>query len=200
MVAVSRDPLLLNWEKLTGQPVIPFGAEDEALLPHGVFDPCIWSSDGTYYALSAGIIPCRPDGKHVATEYLFRSRDLEAWEYLHTFIEGDRFTVLGDDGACPYFWPIGDRHNPGLLQPHERGSILARRLRPEARQARGRCARPVQLRRRIPGRCPRRRRPRPDGEGGVIVLFNMNAGKPVRSMSNYLSGFFRSPGRERRKR
>ena len=25
-------------------------------------------------------------------------------------IEGDRFTRVGDDGACPYFWPIGDRH------------------------------------------------------------------------------------------
>jgi beta-fructofuranosidase len=34
----------------------------------------------------------------------------------------------------------------------------------------------------------------PDGEGGVIVLFNMNAGKPVCSMSNYLSGFFGARG------
>ena len=110
MIAISRDPLLLNWEKLAGNPVIPFGAEGEAQLPHAVFDPCIWSSDGAYYALAGGIIPCRPGGKHVAAEYLFRSQNLEDWEYLHPFIEGDRFTVLGDDGACPYFWPIGDRH------------------------------------------------------------------------------------------
>ena len=35
----------------------------------------------------------------------------------------------------------------------------------------------------------------PDGEGGVIVLFNMNAGKPVSTrMSNYLSGFFGAQG------
>ena len=33
----------------------------------------------------------------------------------------------------------------------------------------------------------------PDGEG-VVVLFNMNAGKPVHSMSNYLSGFFGARG------
>lgn len=57
MVAVSRDPLLLNWEKLASNPVIPFGTEGEAPLPHGVFDPCIWTKDGAYYALSAGILP-----------------------------------------------------------------------------------------------------------------------------------------------
>ena len=48
----------------------------------------------------------------------------------------------------------GSAH-PGVLQPHERRPVLARRLRPRARQVRGRCARPVQLRRRIPGRRPR---------------------------------------------
>ena len=46
----------------------------------------------------------------MATNYLFRSQDLENWEYLHPFWERDRFTRLGDDGACPYFWPLGDRH------------------------------------------------------------------------------------------
>ena len=30
----------------------------------------------------------------------------------------------------------------------------------------------------------------PDGQGGVIVLFNMNAAKPTNEMSNYLSDFF----------
>ena len=32
------------------------------------------------------------------------------WTYLHNFIEGDRYSRVGDDGACPYFWPIGDKH------------------------------------------------------------------------------------------
>ena len=38
--------------------------------------------------------------------FLFESRDLKSWKYLHPFIEGDIFTIIGDDGACPYFWPI----------------------------------------------------------------------------------------------
>jgi len=75
-----------------------------------VFDPCIWPKGGEYYALSAGTVPFRPGGRHTAANYLFRSRDLVHWEYLHPFVEGDRFARLGDDGACPYFWPIGDRH------------------------------------------------------------------------------------------
>ena len=42
--------------------------------------------------------------------FLFRSKDLANWEYLHPFVEDDRYSLVGDDGACPYFWPIGDRH------------------------------------------------------------------------------------------
>ena len=30
----------------------------------------------------------------------------------------------------------------------------------------------------------------PDGEGGVIVMFNMNPARPTGRMDNYLSGFF----------
>ncbi len=110
MVAVSDDPLLLNWEKLTGQAVIPIAGEDGAPLPYRVFDPCIWRKEGVYYALSGGTLPHEPSGKRTAADFLFRSTDLEQWEYLHPFVEGDRFTLTGDDGACPYFWPIGDRH------------------------------------------------------------------------------------------
>lgn len=110
MIAVSRDPLLLNWEKLTGQPVIPTQTPGGPRLPYAVFDPCLWKKDGVYYSLSGGTLPTGPGGKIVAADFLFRSQDLAKWEYLHPFTENDRFTMVGDDGACPYFWPIGDRH------------------------------------------------------------------------------------------
>ena len=42
MVAVSSDPLLLNWEKVTGQAVIPHAKPGEPKLPYNIFDPCIW--------------------------------------------------------------------------------------------------------------------------------------------------------------
>lgn len=110
MLAESRDPLLLNWEKLTGQPVIPIASADGSPLPYRVFDPCIWKKEGVYYALSGGTLPHPPSGRRTRANFLFRSHNLTDWEYLHPFVEGDRFTLVGDDGACPYFWPIGDRH------------------------------------------------------------------------------------------
>jgi beta-fructofuranosidase len=41
MAAISRDPLLLNWEKIEGNPVIPGGAGDS----------CIWKEGDTYLGL-----------------------------------------------------------------------------------------------------------------------------------------------------
>ena len=109
MVAVSDDPLLLNWEKITGQAVIPLSPPGFP-RPYHVFDPCIWKKEGIYYSLSAGRAARGPAGKQVATAYLFRSKDLANWEYLHEFVQGDRFTRIRDDYAVPYFWPIGDRY------------------------------------------------------------------------------------------
>ena len=96
MVAISSDPLLLNWEKLTGKPVIPMKQG-----PAG--DACIWSKDGIYYSLSGGALPRGPGGKYIRANFLLRSEDLIHWEYLHPFLEDDRFSLVGDDGACPYF-------------------------------------------------------------------------------------------------
>lgn len=110
MVAVSDDPLLLNWGKRTGRAVIPIAASGKAPLPHSVGDPCIWRKGDAYQALSGGTLPHAPSGKRTAADFLFRSTDLVTWEYLHPFVEGDRFTQVGDDGSCPYFGPIGDRH------------------------------------------------------------------------------------------
>ena len=155
----------------------------------GCFDPCIWSKDGAYYALCAGIVPFRPGGRHVAANYLFRSRDLGHWEYLHPFVKGDRFTQLGDDGACPYFWPIGDRHAlvffshlsgaQYLLGDYDskRDKFLvdAHGLFTFGPVFPGGVHAPTAF---------------PDGEGGVIVMCNMNPAKPTGRMDNYLSGFF----------
>ncbi|MCH2658718.1 MAG: glycoside hydrolase family 32 protein, partial [Dehalococcoidia bacterium] len=43
MVAVSTDPLLLNWDKLTGKEVIPIAkGQKDTKNPYTVFDPCVW--------------------------------------------------------------------------------------------------------------------------------------------------------------
>jgi len=130
IAAVSDDPLLLNWEKKlkNGLPTISTKSPDgTSLLPYVVFDPSIWKRDGTYYALAGGkrapetaAIGRQPQ----AMAYLFKSKDLVNWDYLHEFVEGDRYTMIGDDYACPYFWPIGDRYIMNFFSHMSGGQFL----------------------------------------------------------------------------
>jgi beta-fructofuranosidase len=186
MVAVSSDPLLLNWEKVTGQAVIPAKSKSGFPLPYSVFDPCIWKKDTVYYALSAGRLPEGPGGKPVRADFLFRSLDLANWEYMHEFVEDDRFTLVGDDGACPYFWPIGDRfilpffsHMSGgqyLLGDYDKqndkfivtnaGKFNFGAWGPSGVHA--------------PSATP-------DGKGGVIIIFNMNPGRPTKGWDQIMT-------------
>ena len=103
IVAVSSDPLLLNWEKVGSI----INKEGE---PYDVYDPCIWKQGDYYYSISGRALP--GIGSHsVRAQFLFRSRDLAEWEYMHTLTEGGYNALPGDDGACPYFWPISkDKH------------------------------------------------------------------------------------------
>ncbi|MDP7639599.1 MAG: glycoside hydrolase family 32 protein [Candidatus Hydrogenedentes bacterium] len=161
IVAVSDDPLLLNWEKLTGKPVLPSKNPDGSRPPYGVFDPCIWKKDGMYYQVSTGSV--------------FRSDDLEKWEYLHRFIENDRYSLVGDDYACPYFWPIGDRHILIYFSHMSGGKYLLGDYDKERDKlvvtAGGDfnfgAASPAGVH--APSATP-------DGEGGIIMNFNMNPG------------------------
>jgi beta-fructofuranosidase len=187
MVAVSSDPLLLNWEKVTGEAVIPLKSPTAAPLPYSVFDPSIWKKGNYYYSLSAGRSETGPGGKPVRANHLFRSKDLTNWEYLHEFVEDDRFTLVGDDGACPYFWPIGEdkyimnffSHMSGgqyLLGDYDKkndkflvtsgGKFNQGAVSPSGVHA--------------PSATP-------DGEGGVIVIFNMNPGKPTEGWNQIMT-------------
>ncbi len=186
MVAVSSDPLLLNWEKVTGNAVIPLKSKNGFSLPYSVFDPSIWKKDSIYYSLSAGRTPSGPGGRPVRANYLFRSKDLARWEYMHEFIKDDRFTLIGDDGACPYFWPIGNRyilpffsHMSGgqyLLGEYDKqndkfevsshGKFNFGAVSPSGVHA--------------PSATP-------DGNGGVIIIFNMNQGRPTEGWNHIMT-------------
>lgn len=109
MIAVASDSLLLDWKKIGGKPVIDSPTDDNVM--YKIFDPCLWKTGEYYYMLSGSTQSTGPDGRLVPAEYLFRSRNLKDWEYRHPFVVDDRFSKVGDDGACPYFLPIGkDRH------------------------------------------------------------------------------------------
>lgn len=106
MIAISSDSLLLNWNKVTGQPVIKAPEESEG-KPYRTFDPYIWKQGKYYYLISGNWNLKGPGGRRFPTWFLFRSKDLEHWQYRHEFVEGDSYSLVGDDGACPYFVPIG---------------------------------------------------------------------------------------------
>jgi beta-fructofuranosidase len=85
MVAIAKDPLLLNWEKLGGKPVNS---------PSG--DSCIWKEGDTYYGL-------------VSANRLVSSKNLRDWMDHGEFLDANPL-LAGDALACPNFVPIGDKH------------------------------------------------------------------------------------------
>lgn len=186
MIAVASDPLLLNWEKVTGGPVIPMTSTDNTPLPYEVYDPCIWKKGEEYFSISGGQHPLGPAGKYIAAAFLFRSKDLETWEYLHPFTENDRFTVVGDDYACPYFWPIGDRHILLFFSHMSGGQYLLGDYAKERDKfivtSHGKfnfgASQPAGVH--APSAAP-------DDQGGVVVIFNMNAAKPTKGWNQIMS-------------
>lgn len=180
MVAVAADPLLLNWTKRTGHAVIPLKAADAIPGCQCIFDPCIWKHGDWYYSLSGHGARARNQRGRFRANFLFRSRDLTRWEPMHEFIEGDRFTLPGDDGACPYFLPIGDRHIL-LFYSHMSGGQYLLGDYDTQRQvlavtAHGKfnfgASSPAGVH--APSATVD-----PAGDGSVTVIFNMNPGKPT---------------------
>jgi len=186
MVAVSSDPLLLNWKKVTGKAVIPFPKRGEPRVPYNIFDPCIWKTDGVYYALTAGTLPKGPGGKRIRAEFLHRSKDLAHWEYLHPFLENDRYGLVGDDGACPYFWPIGNKHILLHFSHMSGGKYLLGDYDTQRHKFvvtgggdfNFGAAAPAGVH--APSAVP-------DGKGGVIVIFNMNPAKPTKGWNQIMT-------------
>ena len=177
MVATSSDPLLLNWSKVGNAPVIPMAAPDGGELPYRVFDPCIWKQGDFYYSLSAGQTPNGPGGKPVAADFLLRSKDLAHWEYLHPLVEDDHYTLVGDDGACPYFWPIGESHILLFFSHMSGGQYLIGDYDTERQKLKVTAGGKFNMGPVGPSgvHAPSAT---PDGED-VIVIFNMNPGKPT---------------------
>ena len=119
-IATASDPLLLNWIKHPGNPVIPIVPVDDNGFPYRVFDPCIWKEEDGYYSLSGvykdgeNRIDCR------GADHVFRSTDLAEWEYVGELVEGGFYTEPGEDGAVPNFWPIGSGKHMMLFFSHKR--------------------------------------------------------------------------------
>jgi beta-fructofuranosidase len=173
MIAISHDPLLLNWNKLTGDTVYPF-KEWKWRQTHT--DPFLFKEGDAYYCIIGGIEPNGPGGKPVRANYLSKSKDLINWQYVHEFVEDDRYSLVGDDGSCPYFLPIGDKHILIYFTHYSASKYLIGEYDKEKMKFKvlnggnfnrgpvhpsGLCA-PSAF---------------PDGKGGVIAMINLGAGK-----------------------
>ena len=185
MIAISKDPLLLNWDKLTGKPVIKLHPED-APPELRVFDPCIWKKGDHYYSLSGGTLPHKPSGRRTRANFLFKSENLVEWEYLHPFIEEDHFTLIGDDGACPYFWPIGDRYILLFFSHMSGGQALVGDYDKERDKFVVTSHHEFNFGPYGPSgvHAPSST---PDGNGGIITIFNMNPGMENQGWNQIMS-------------
>jgi beta-fructofuranosidase len=184
MATVSSDPLLLNWEKVTGHAVIPDQSRAETPAFDSVFDPCLWKKGSAYYSLSGH---GRRWDRHVRrTNVLFRSADLVDWECLHEFVENDLYIMAGDDGACPYFWPIGDKYILLFFSHLSGGQYLLGDYDTGRDKFVATDAGKFNFGFACPGgvHAPSAT---PDGRGGVIVIFNMNQGRPATGWNQILS-------------
>jgi beta-fructofuranosidase len=112
MVAVSKDPLLLNWDK-------------SGPLNCSAGDADIWKEGDTYYGLigsrevynekSAGLPASFYSAAYKYALWpqwaLWSSHDLKSWNRVGNLLAGNTpFTSRYDDGACPNFQSIGDKH------------------------------------------------------------------------------------------
>jgi beta-fructofuranosidase len=123
-LAKSTDDNFNNWKKQKNNPVIKsteFGItemkDDSGNDIHvGSADPSnIWKKDGHYYMLTGNLLVLNKYGRKddsPADEkgdrlYLFESKDLSNWTYLHRFYESKReWTDASEDNMCPSFLPL----------------------------------------------------------------------------------------------
>jgi beta-fructofuranosidase len=184
MVATSSDPLLLNWDK-------------SGPLKTGAGDADIWKEGDTYYGLTGGIEKYLPDSTGLSHSFynhavwpvwnLWSSKDLENWESCGDLLyKNTPYTDRYDDGACPNFQEIGDKHillffshsNGGQyflgdynkkthkFMPYDHGRFNHGRVAPGGVHAPSAAS---------------------DGKGGVINILNINDGKQSEDWDQIMS-------------
>ena len=106
-LATSDDDMLLKWTKHPGNPVIPEPVEGDADFGrYTLGDPCAWVEGETYYA---AVNRADPKGQGDGA-YLFKSTDLDRWEFVDLFYESDRkWTEADEDCAVPDVYRLGDK-------------------------------------------------------------------------------------------
>lgn len=96
-MAVSRDGI--HFEKYKGNPIIE---PPDGVAKDNFRDPKVWEHEGSFYMV------CGAKQDNLAKALLYRSGDLEHWEFVNVLAES-----RGEFGymfECPDFYPLGDKH------------------------------------------------------------------------------------------
>jgi len=112
MYATSTDPELRTWTKRSTPIIAGPPKEFEFSSITGFRDPAPWKQGDTWYmAVGSGI------AKKGGMILLYKSADLQEWEYLHPLISGTVPTGTavnpvdsGEMWECPDFFPLGNKH------------------------------------------------------------------------------------------
>jgi beta-fructofuranosidase len=123
-LARSNGPDYNSWKKSPDNPVIKstdwgvtdFKDESGKTIHIGSADPSnIWKKNGKYYMLTGNLLVLNKYGRSPGSPieekgdrvYLFESKDLKDWKYLHRFYESRReWTDTSEDDMCPSFLPL----------------------------------------------------------------------------------------------
>ena len=181
MLAMSSDPLLLNWKKVTGKPINS---------PRG--DACIWKDGNSYYAL-------------LGNSRLQESKNLADWKSHGDILELPSnekyslslirktpnpllYSMMRDNLSCPYFWPIGDKHM-FLFFSHENGGQYYLGDYDKSRKK----FKPYILGRFNHGKAKPggvhapSAYPDPNNQGELVNIFNINSGIPAVNWNQIMS-------------
>lgn len=95
-IAVARDDELIEWEKLSANPVVPMlGKKDPDYGKYRACDPHGWLEGDTYYAIFGG----DPSGMMAS---VFKARELDQWHYVGDLLAHTAPGVdLREDISCP---------------------------------------------------------------------------------------------------
>ncbi|MHC4074728.1 MAG: glycosyl hydrolase family 32 domain protein, partial [Planctomycetota bacterium] len=96
------------------------------------------------------------------------------------------YSLVGDDGACPYFWPIGDKHILLHFSHMSGGKYLLGDYDKKRDKFVVTAGGDFNFGPHAPAgvHAPSAT---PDGKGGVIVIFNMNPGKPTKGWNQIMT-------------
>jgi len=104
-VAVSSDPMLLNWTELSGK-------------PRG--DNFLWR-EGQYYYLVRSRHDVRTSQGRITALEILRSKDLSKWESMGNYLEDGYHTEPGTDCSCPNILSLGNSKDLILFFSHNQG-------------------------------------------------------------------------------